>query len=115
MIDPFTLIQLMDSRLRLRRALLPREAVAEWSGVAVRPPAAVRSRAGVWGERARAALPSYLVDLLEVPVAGVGDDDVRRIGNAGAGQLAARRGEHRGEVPEVRGGGHDLGGNDQVA
>jgi hypothetical protein len=49
-----------------------------------------------------------------MPLAGVGDNDLRRVADAGGDQLVAGRGQHRREVPEVRGGGHDLGGDDQV-
>jgi hypothetical protein len=37
-----------------------------------------------------------------MPVAGVGNDHVGRLGDAGVGQLAAGGGQHRAEVAEVR-------------
>ena len=52
--------------------------------------------------------------LLVVPVAGVGDDDRRGVGDAGGLQLALGGVEHRLEVAEVRCGGHDLGGDDDL-
>jgi hypothetical protein len=47
-------------------------------------------------------------------LAGVADHDVRLAGDTGGGELAPRRVDHRTEVPEVRRGGHDLGGDDEA-
>ena len=41
------------------------------------------------------------LDLLGVPVAGVGDDNVRELGDAGGGEFAAGRGDGSFEMSEV--------------
>jgi len=53
--------------------------------------------------------------LVVVPMAGVGDDHGRRLGDAGAGQLALGRADHRFKVAEIRRVGVELGGEDDLA
>jgi hypothetical protein len=46
-----------------------------------------------------------------MPVAGIAEQHLRDSGHAGGCQFVLRGVEHRFQVPEVRGDGHDLGGN----
>ena len=52
--------------------------------------------------------------LLAVPVAGVGEQHLGRVRDAGGGQLALRGVEHRLEVTEVRADRLDFGGEDHL-
>jgi len=49
-----------------------------------------------------------------MPVAGVGEHDLRRLLDPCLRELAAGRGDHRPELAEVRRGDVDLGGDDDL-
>jgi hypothetical protein len=49
-----------------------------------------------------------------MPVAGVGQHDARRLAHTDGVELAAGCIQHGLQKPEVRGGGHDLGGEDDL-
>jgi hypothetical protein len=55
-----------------------------------------------------------ILHLLLVPVAGVGEQHRRRVGDAGRLEFALGGVDHQLEVPEVRCRDHDLGGQDDL-
>jgi len=59
------------------------------------------SQARLGPDQDRDAVGGEPLDLLGVPVAGVGDDDVGKLADAGGREFAAGRGDGPFEVPEV--------------
>jgi len=57
--------------------------------------------AGVGRDQHLDAARHDVVDLHLMPVAGIGDDDLRRLGAPDRSQLLFGRGDHRLEMPEV--------------
>jgi hypothetical protein len=66
-----------------------------------------------WDQHLDAAVDD-LLHLLLMPVAGVGEQHLWDVGDAGGVQLALSGIEHRLQMPEVRGDGHDFGGDDDL-
>src|SRR3954453_15403523 len=69
---------------------------------------------GVRWDEHRDAFAGDLLHLALVPVAGVGEHDLG-IAEPERGELALGGADHRFEMPEVRGLGGDLGGDDDLA
>jgi hypothetical protein len=72
---------------------------------------------GLRCSRSRGTLNAAVDDalhLLALPVAGVGQQHLRRLVDAGGGELALGGGEHRLEVAEVGADGLDLGGQNDL-
>jgi hypothetical protein len=55
-----------------------------------------------------------VLHLLLMPVAGIGEQHLGAVADAGGLELALGGVEHRFEVPEVRCGGHHFGGDDDL-
>ena len=105
----------LDDRLalavELAAALAGEDPAHERVKAAVPTRAGPLSALGVRRDQHRDSAVDDVLHLLLMPVAGVGEQHLRDLGDAGGVQFALSGVEHRFQVPEVRRDGHHLGGD----